>query len=126
MLPKKLKLKNEQSWDSAKVRPLKQFFNLNFFESILSLRSIGIFQIGEWIFLYELFQEKNCSPLRRAIFLIFGHKTPIKEEIAHNKEICFCLMFLELLSVSIFKKVQNHSILVQRFALLLGNVAVLL
>jgi hypothetical protein len=33
--------------------------------------------------------KKKISPLRRAVFLDFGHKTLNKEEIAQNKEHIF-------------------------------------
>jgi hypothetical protein len=32
------------------------------------------------------YSKKKVSPLRRAIFQISGHKTPIKEETAQNIE----------------------------------------
>ncbi len=57
----------------------KQFFNLTFLGVILSLRQVCFFEISSKfsIFfntLYDLFQEKKISPLRRANFKIDQHK----------------------------------------------------
>jgi hypothetical protein len=38
--------------------------------------------------LYDLFQEKKCSPLRRADFKIYQHKSQKKIETPQNKEKC--------------------------------------
>jgi hypothetical protein len=45
-------------------------------------------------------KKKNCSPLRRAIFNSFGHKTQIKEETALNITNAFSKIFLEFFSCS--------------------------
>jgi hypothetical protein len=42
---------------------------------------------------YDLLKEKN-SPLRRAIFQIFGYKTQNKEETAQNEKNTFLKLVL--------------------------------
>ncbi len=82
MPPKKVKIKNDKKWDLANLE--NSFLILTFFEGILSLRQVFLFKIslnsGFFDTLYDLFQEKKFSPLRRADFKIYQHKNQKKIE----------------------------------------------
>jgi hypothetical protein len=59
-----------KNFDYAEIGLLKAvFFILTFFGSIVSLRQIRILEII----------KTKISPLRGAVFKMFGHKTPSKE-----------------------------------------------
>jgi hypothetical protein len=87
---KKLKLKNEKKWDLANLE--FRFLILTFLGGILSLRQVCFFKsVLNSPFLdtlYDLFQEKKFSPLRRADFKIYQHKNQKKIETPQNKEKC--------------------------------------
>ncbi len=88
--PKKVKIKNEKKWDLANLE--NSFLILTFFGGILSPRQVCFFEISfKFRFfdtLYDLFQEKKFSPLRRADFKIYQHKNRKKIETPQNIEKC--------------------------------------
>jgi hypothetical protein len=69
----------------SKIR--KQFFNFNFFRSILSIRQVRFLKSAYnsrfFDTLYNLFHEKKISPLRRAVFKFFDIRTK-KDRNAKN------------------------------------------
>jgi hypothetical protein len=74
----------------------KSFLILIFFGGILSLRQVCFFEISIkfpifFLTLYDLFQEKKFSPLRRDDFKIYQHKNQKKIDTPPNKEKCLFL-----------------------------------
>ncbi len=86
----KMPLKNEKQWDLAKLE--NSFLILTFWGGILSPRQHCFFEISIQFLifdtLYDLFQEKKISALKRPDFKINQHKNRKKVETPQNKEKC--------------------------------------
>jgi hypothetical protein len=96
MLPKKVKIKKQY-----KLGQISTFQNgfliLTFFENFVTKANEDFLNQRKIIdFLntqYDIFQKIFLSPLRGAVFKIFGHRTPIKEETASVKKNAFSKTF---------------------------------
>jgi hypothetical protein len=85
MTPKKVKIKKRQKMGLSKFR--KQLLNFNFFGGHFVTKTSFFFKSvknsGFFDTLYNLFQEKKFSPLRRADFKIYQHKN--RKKMKHHK-----------------------------------------
>ena len=87
---KKLKLKNDKKWDLANLE--FSFLILTFWGAFCHKDKFAFLKsvLNSRFFdtLYDLFQGKKFSPLRRADFKIYQHKNRKKKETPQNKEKC--------------------------------------